>query len=85
MQIPKLFNGKNRLFFMSNYEGFRSRQTLTNFATTLTPAMRNGDFAAISTPLQDPLTRTGTFPNITSSPFPGIRFPPAGLTRTRCF
>ena len=75
VQIPKLFNGKNRLFFMSNFEGFRSRQTLTNFATTLTPAMRNGDFSAIPTALQDPLTRTGTFPNISSSAFPGNQIP----------
>ncbi|HEY3838748.1 MAG TPA: carboxypeptidase-like regulatory domain-containing protein [Bryobacteraceae bacterium] len=75
IQIPKVFNGKNRLFFMSNYEGFRSRQTLTNFATTLTPAMRSGDFSAIPTALQDPLTRTGTYPNITSSPFPGNQIP----------
>ena len=75
IQIPKIFNGKNRLFFMSNYEGFRSRQTLTNFATTMTQAMRNGDFSAIPTALQDPLTRTGTFPNITSTPFPGNQIP----------
>ena len=71
VRIPKLFNGKNRLFFMSNFEGFHSRQTLTNFATTLTQAMRNGDFSAIPTALQDPLSRSGTFPNIVSTAFPG--------------
>ena len=26
-RFPKIFNGKNRLFFMSNYEGFKSRTT----------------------------------------------------------
>ena len=71
VRIPKLFNGKNRLFFMSNFEGFHSRQTLTNFATTLTQAMRNGDFSAIPTPLQDPLSRTGTFPQYRFLGFPG--------------
>ena len=30
VQIPKVFNGKNRLFFMSNFEGFKSRRTTTN-------------------------------------------------------
>ncbi len=75
IRIPKLFNGKNRLFFMSNYEGFNSRTTTTSLATTLTPAMRNGDFSAIPTALQDPLSRTGTFPNIVSSPFPGNQIP----------
>lgn len=54
MQIPKLFNAKNRLFFMSNFEGFKSRRTTTSFATTLTAAMREGDFSAIPTPQQDP-------------------------------
>ncbi len=35
VQIPKLFNGKNRLFFMSNYEGFRLRnQTQTVYSHT---------------------------------------------------
>jgi hypothetical protein len=75
IQIPKLFDGRNRLFFMSNFEGFKSRTTTTNLATTLTQAMRNGDFSAVSTPLQDPLTRSGTFPNITSAPFPGNQIP----------
>ena len=27
VRIPKIFNGKNRLFFMSNFEGFKSRTT----------------------------------------------------------
>src|SRR5882724_6183533 len=69
IQIPKLYNGKNRLFFMSNYEGFRSRQATTAFATTMTADMRNGDFSAIPTTLQDPLTRMGTPPNVTTSPY----------------
>ena len=29
VRIPKIFNGKNRLFFMSNFEGFKSRRTTT--------------------------------------------------------
>jgi hypothetical protein len=78
VQIPKVFNGKDRLFFMSNYEGFKSRTTNTNTATTLTQAMRDGDFSAVPTALQDPTTRTGTYPNITSEPFGGNRIP---LTR----
>src|SRR5260221_921397 len=69
IQIPNLYNGRNRLFFMSNFEGFRSRQATTAFATTMTAEMRNGDFSAIPTVLQDPLTRVGTPPNVTTSPY----------------
>src|SRR5216684_6610301 len=69
IQIPKIFNGKNRLFFMSNFEGFKSRQATTAFATTMSADMRNGDFSAIPTTLQDPLTRVGTPPNVTTSPY----------------
>ncbi len=75
VRIPKLFNGKNRLFFMSNFEGFKSRTTRVASATTLTPAMRNGDFSVVTTALQDPLTRSGSAPNVTSSPFPGNQIP----------
>ena len=81
VQIPKLFNGRDRLFFMANYEGFRSRTTATQYFTTMTPAMRAGDFSAVPTALQDPLTRVKT-PNpngsgftVTSSPFPGNQIP----------
>jgi hypothetical protein len=63
--IPKLFNGKNRLFFMSNYEGFKSRTTNYNSATVLPQRMRDGDFSidpatgiGVAAVLQDPKTRT---------------------------
>src|SRR6266700_3888731 len=71
IQIPKIFNGKNRLFFMSNFEGFKSRQAVNTFATTMTAAMRAGDFSAVSTILQDPQSRLGTSPNVTTVPFAG--------------
>ncbi len=75
--IPKIYNGRNRLFFLSNFEGFKSRTTNVSFATTLTQAMRNGDFSAFTGTLQDPLTRTGSVPNVTSTPFPGNQIPPS--------
>ncbi|MBC8164491.1 MAG: TonB-dependent receptor, partial [Bryobacteraceae bacterium] len=81
VQIPKLFNGKDRLFFLANYEGFKSRRTTTQFFTTMTPAMRAGDFSAVPTPLQDPLTRvrtpnpSGTGFTVTSTAFPNNQIP----------
>ncbi len=47
LSIPKVFNAKDKLFFMVNYEGYNVRQqtnTLYNVATT---AMRGGDFSAL--------------------------------------
>src|SRR5215470_10423773 len=34
VQIPKLLDGKNKLFFMSNFEGFKSRRTDQGLYTT---------------------------------------------------
>jgi hypothetical protein len=82
IQIPKVFNGKNRLFFMSNFEGFKSRTTTTSIATTMPAAMRNGDFSIVPTVLQDPLTRVGTPPNVTTVPYPGNQIPPSRFDKS---
>lgn len=59
--IPKVFNGKDKLFFFFNFEQFR--ETITSDTTALTVptlAMRSGNFASILTGRQlgvDPLGR----------------------------
>ena len=84
--IPKVFNGKSRLFFMFNYEGFKSRTTNNSaIATTMTQAMRNGDFSAVPTSLQDPLSRSGTYPNISSMSFPGNQIPESRFDKNSVF
>ena len=88
IRIPKLFNGKNRLFFMSNFETFISRQALTNLSTTLPAAMRNGDFSSLpaANTLADPSSRVYTFnPNgslatMTQSLFPNNQIPMSRLS-----
>jgi hypothetical protein len=49
---------KNRLFFMSNYEGYIDRRTSLNNFNLPTAAMRDGNFSAVATPLIDPSTCT---------------------------
>src|SRR3984957_6155106 len=66
--IPKLFNGKNRLFFMSNYEGFKLRQQTQTVNTTFPAAFRTGDFSSVLA------THVITDPT-TSLPFPGNMIP----------
>ena len=45
IQIPGLFDGANKLFFMSNFEGFRLRNQQEVVFSTPSAAMRNGDFS----------------------------------------
>ncbi len=81
--IPKLYDGKNRLFFMSNFEGYNSRLTTTNLATVLTNEMRTGDFSSMlpGFPLADPTSRAGTYPNITQVRFPNNQIPASRLSK----
>jgi len=53
---------KDSTFFFLSYEGFRKRKAIVGNAIVLTEAQRNGNFSALSTPLQDPDNPGGTFP-----------------------
>jgi hypothetical protein len=58
--IPRLYNGKDKTFFMFNFEGFRLKQGLTDTALYPSAAQLGGNLA-------DDSTGTGLFP--TSSAF----------------
>lgn len=75
--IPKVFNGKDRLFFMSNYEALRDRLTTQAVANVATEAMRGGDFSGQSRTIYDPQTRAfnSTGNAISAQPFAGNRIP----------
>lgn len=64
VQIPKLFNGRNRLFFMSNYEGFKLRNQAQQVFNVPPAAMRTGDFSQIlpRTVIKDPTNNNLPFP-----------------------
>lgn len=47
LSIPKLFNAKNKLFFMTNFEGFNQRATSNRLYSVPTLAMRGGDFSSL--------------------------------------
>lgn len=61
VMIPKLYNGKNRTFFMANYEGLRVRTSGIGYFTVPTQAQLGGVF---TTTIVDPLTGN-PFPNNT--------------------
>ncbi|PYV26594.1 MAG: hypothetical protein DMG27_06295, partial [Acidobacteria bacterium] len=67
VDIPKLYDGRNKTFFFFSYEGYRRRQASTAKATVPTVAMRNGDFSQLvngegqyNIQLYDPYTTNST-------------------------
>lgn len=75
--IPKVFNGKNKLFFMTNYEGYRDRRTSQGLWNVATPKMRAGDFSEVpGLQLFDPVGRTvGPDGKVQASPISGNQIP----------
>ncbi len=64
VQIPKVFNGRNRLFFFSNYEGFRLRDQAQAVYSVPSAPMRTGNFSqllASGTVITDPLDNNKPF------------------------
>ena len=53
--IPKLYNGRNKLFFMSNYEWLVQKQTQQSTYSVPSAAMFGGNFAGYTT-IYDPTT-----------------------------
>ncbi len=81
--IPKIFNGRDRLFFMSNYEAFRQRRQVQGIYNLPSAAMRTGDFSELlsrGTIIYNPATRVvnpdGT---VTADPFPGNMIPAGAI------
>ena len=71
VRIPHLIDGRNKLFFMGNYEGFRLRNQKETLFSVPSAAMRRGDFSERSATIRDPLT---------NAPFPGNTIPVSRLS-----
>ena len=76
--IPKVLNGKNRLFFMTNYEWFRQRRQVQAVSNLPSGAMFTGNFSELPLGTQaiyDPRTRVVTGGQVSAQPFPGNIIP----------
>jgi hypothetical protein len=76
--LPKLYSGRDRTFFFGAYEGTRVRRTSTFTTLVPTAAMRNGDFSALRTAVNDPaaMRLDPTAPGgVVRTPFPGNMIP----------
>jgi hypothetical protein len=72
VRIPKVFNGRDRLFFMANDEWKTQRADSQGVYTVPTPAMFAGDLSALGTIVYDPNTGAG---GATKTPFPNNLIP----------
>lgn len=60
--IPKVYNGRNRTFFLFSWESSRRRSGVSGVTAVPTAAMRQGGFSGFA-PLKDPLASGTFFPN----------------------
>jgi len=75
LYIPKLVDGRNKVFWFGDYEGTGIRESSTNSTTIPTLAMRKGDFSELVS--QRKLAITDPLNN--NAPFPGGVIPTARL------
>jgi len=66
LSIPKVYDAKNKLFFMTNYEGFKQRSLTNTVYNVPTLAMRAGDLS----------------PGLTMAGGAGLVYYPSGAPRT---
>jgi hypothetical protein len=74
IRIPKVFDGRNRLFFMTNFDGFRDRKQLRGIYNVPYLPMRSGDFTGFPT-IYDPTSRVRQGNLVVATPFPLNRIP----------
>ena len=84
--LPKVYNGKNRTFFFTSYEGLRWVRAYTTSGTLPTALQRQGDFsqtynqAGQVIPIYNPLTTTqGANGQFSRMPLPGNRMAPSQI------
>ena len=78
VRIPKVIDGRNKLFFFFNYEGLRQVKALTSVSTVPFASDRAGNFAGSSVTIYDPATRVLSADGtkvLSVSPFPGNVIP----------
>jgi len=81
--IPKVFNGRNRLFWLISYEGMRQRSADPGVATVPTLAERAGDFSGLFNAqgqqvlIYDPTT---TAKDGSRTPFAGNKIPASRIS-----
>lgn len=79
MLIPKLYNGRNKLFWFFAWESLKDSQPNTDFTTVPTDAEKQGNFSAFNVPIYDPNSATLSGTTVIRTAFPGNIIPTARL------
>jgi Carboxypeptidase regulatory-like domain len=79
--IPKVFDGRNKLFFFFDYEGLRERKALTQTFSMPLAQDRTGNFTGSSAIVYDPLTRVVNAAGqiVSQTAFAGNVIPPSRI------
>jgi hypothetical protein len=80
--LPKVYNGKDKTFFMASYEGFRLVKQTTSLSSEIPQAFFSGDFSGVSTPIKDPLNGGAVF---AGNMIPATRISPVALKLQQYF
>ncbi|MEO6816196.1 MAG: TonB-dependent receptor [Edaphobacter sp.] len=87
--IPKLYDGRNKTFWMANYEGWRIINGTVEKASVPNPAVLAGDFSAENLPAYGTTDCTTNLKSslnclpvdpLTGQPFPGNKIPASRIT-----
>jgi hypothetical protein len=88
--LPKIYNGRNRTFYMVNYERYKEDSPQPLVLSVPTVEMRNGDFSQLKDKagrpyiIYDPATGANNQAGVlTGSPFPAISSRPTESTPLR--
>ncbi|MBM3812410.1 MAG: TonB-dependent receptor [Acidimicrobiia bacterium] len=75
--IPKLYNGRNRTFFLAGFQRHHEKASENNDRTVPSPAMLAGDFSfgGIGDPIYDPASLVFVNGAYSRTQFPGNRLP----------
>src|SRR6185295_4738285 len=82
VRIPKIFNAKDKLFFMANYEAYRKRGSTTALFSLASPEIQSGNFSGIAARIFDPASRSlgADGKTITATQFPGNIIPQSRIS-----
>src|SRR5438874_3036816 len=88
--LPKVYNGRNKTFWLANYEGWRTTLGTTVQGLVGDPAQLSGDFSASGLPAYGSAACTTALASnlpcmpidpTTGAPFPGNKIPSTSLSR----